>query len=244
MTVHKLLTGLSSYLGMSSTSCLICKDDLKIIIDTGAKDRQALLLKNIEKRNIKPEEIDIVLNTHIHLDHCWNNHLFPYATYYCSEKEYRMLLEIVELINSNNAKIDEIIKYYLFLMPNETPEFLKKLVIDFLYKDKIFEKMLETSRISESLLDKEGIQIVKTPGHTGGHVSFIYEDEEEDQKYVFLGDSIINGDHFGRKQRILFTKDINQYYMSKDKIEQQEGVFIPGHGQQFRIYRDSQIMYM
>jgi glyoxylase-like metal-dependent hydrolase (beta-lactamase superfamily II) len=57
---------------------------------------QALLMKSFEQAGISPDEIDIVINTHLHFDHCgWNTHYkngkpvatFPRATYYVQEGE-------------------------------------------------------------------------------------------------------------------------------------------------------------
>lgn len=36
---------------------------------------------------VLPEEIDTVVMTHLHWDHCYNNHLFPQAKFYVQKKE-------------------------------------------------------------------------------------------------------------------------------------------------------------
>ena len=38
---------------------------------------------------MRPEEIDIVINSHLHFDHCSNNKLFPQAKFYFSKSELR-----------------------------------------------------------------------------------------------------------------------------------------------------------
>lgn len=56
------------------------------------------LLKSFEQAGVSPEEIDIVINTHLHFDHCgWNTTYrngkpvptFPNAKYYVQEGEWR-----------------------------------------------------------------------------------------------------------------------------------------------------------
>ena len=56
------------------------------------------LLKSFEEAGVSPEEIDIVINTHLHFDHCgWNTvyregkpvPTFPKAHYYVQEGEWR-----------------------------------------------------------------------------------------------------------------------------------------------------------
>lgn len=48
-------------------SCLVRADDKSILFDTGGNSK--ILLYNMEKLKIKPEEIDIVVLSHIHGDH-------------------------------------------------------------------------------------------------------------------------------------------------------------------------------
>jgi glyoxylase-like metal-dependent hydrolase (beta-lactamase superfamily II) len=57
----------------------------------------AKLLNNLQAAGVAPEDIDIVINTHLHFDHCgWNTvrrgdkfvATFPKAKYYVQEKEW------------------------------------------------------------------------------------------------------------------------------------------------------------
>jgi glyoxylase-like metal-dependent hydrolase (beta-lactamase superfamily II) len=59
---------------------------------------QAKLLENLAAAKVAPEDIDVVINTHLHFDHCgWNtvrqgDHVvatFPRAQYYVQEGEWR-----------------------------------------------------------------------------------------------------------------------------------------------------------
>ena len=59
--------------------------------------RPAKLLDNLHAAGVAPEDIDIVINTHLHYDHCgWNTvrrgdkfvATFPNAKYYVQEKEW------------------------------------------------------------------------------------------------------------------------------------------------------------
>ena len=36
----------------------------------------------------EPEDIDIIINTHLHYDHCGSNHYLPNAVIYVQRKEY------------------------------------------------------------------------------------------------------------------------------------------------------------
>ncbi len=92
---------------LALNSLLVRTGDRNILIDTGIGSKlsekqqsihhnQALLMKSFEQAGVSPDEIDIVINTHLHFDHCgWNTYYkdgkpvptFPRATYYVQEGE-------------------------------------------------------------------------------------------------------------------------------------------------------------
>jgi glyoxylase-like metal-dependent hydrolase (beta-lactamase superfamily II) len=89
-------------------SLLVRTGDKNILIETGIGNKlpdklvqiykqPAKLLDNLQSAGVAPEDIDIVINTHLHFDHCgWNtlrrgNHVeatFPNAKYYVQQKEW------------------------------------------------------------------------------------------------------------------------------------------------------------
>jgi glyoxylase-like metal-dependent hydrolase (beta-lactamase superfamily II) len=66
------------YLEASSTSVLI-KTDKNILVDTGLWKDEEKLLKALKKEGIVPNDIEIIIATHLHLDHTANIHLFKNA---------------------------------------------------------------------------------------------------------------------------------------------------------------------
>ena len=59
-----------------------------ILIDTGLTTENAELLNALNYHNLKPEDIDILINTHAHPDHTGNNDLFTQAQFIGHRKEY------------------------------------------------------------------------------------------------------------------------------------------------------------
>jgi glyoxylase-like metal-dependent hydrolase (beta-lactamase superfamily II) len=90
-------------------SLVVRTGDHNILVETGIGNklpekmaqiygRPALLLENLSAAGIAPEEIDIVINTHLHFDHCgWNTRgkhssvvpTFPKAKYYVQRGEWQ-----------------------------------------------------------------------------------------------------------------------------------------------------------
>ena len=63
----------------SSSVTFIKTENHNIIIDTSSRDKRDIILKSLEKLNLSPKDIDIVINTHSHWDHVGNNDLFKSA---------------------------------------------------------------------------------------------------------------------------------------------------------------------
>jgi len=61
----------------SSTSLI--KTDKNIIVDPGAYINEKRLIEALKKEGLTPDDIEIVLITHTHIDHTTNSHLFKNA---------------------------------------------------------------------------------------------------------------------------------------------------------------------
>lgn len=62
--------------GMLDCNTYVIKDDRGIIIDPGSPQFLQELLKDLRADGIDPEDIDIIANTHLHIDHYWANEAF------------------------------------------------------------------------------------------------------------------------------------------------------------------------
>lgn len=64
----------------SDCTITLIKGEKTIIVDTGGRDTDKDLLDALKRENLKPDDISIVINTHNHPDHVWNNFLFKNAS--------------------------------------------------------------------------------------------------------------------------------------------------------------------
>ncbi len=62
-----------------SSVTLILAQSKKIVVDTGLVDEAGQILRRLAEVGLSPEEVDLVINTHDHPDHCGNNRLFTRA---------------------------------------------------------------------------------------------------------------------------------------------------------------------
>jgi len=63
---------------IGSTVTLI-KSDKNIVVDTGSFLDKDKIINGLEKENLSPKDIDIIILTHLHLDHTVNTYLFENA---------------------------------------------------------------------------------------------------------------------------------------------------------------------
>ncbi len=62
-----------------SSVTMIISGRHKIVVDSGLQGEEEPLCRALAELGVKPEEIDCIVNTHSHPDHCGNNHLFSHA---------------------------------------------------------------------------------------------------------------------------------------------------------------------
>ena len=63
-------------LGMLDCNTYVIRDKLNLIIDVGLGNNLPSLIKAMEKDGISPQVVDIITNTHLHMDHTWANEEF------------------------------------------------------------------------------------------------------------------------------------------------------------------------
>jgi 4-pyridoxolactonase len=107
---------------------------------------------------VKPEEIDIVINSHLHFDHCSNNKLFPQAVFYFSKSELR------------HAYVPD---------PWERLGYDPDLVV----MPGMKTELLDLGHYEYEVLP--GITLIETPGHSVGHVSAIIQPGGQTAPLVF-----------------------------------------------------------
>ncbi len=70
-----------------STVTLVTTENGILIVDTGLADEAAAVREGLDKWDLCPDDVDIVINTHLHADHTGNNALFPAAMFLVHEAE-------------------------------------------------------------------------------------------------------------------------------------------------------------
>lgn len=106
----------------SSTVTLI-KSNKNIIVDTGSFWDEKKIIDALSKEGLKPEEIDIVVLTHLHIDHTRNTNIFSNAVLYVKHSDAGTKWDInnitVEAVELDNLEIAKGVK--IILTPGHFP---------------------------------------------------------------------------------------------------------------------------
>lgn len=145
--------------GFSKSNSILIDDDTRIMIDSGA----GKIIKEA-----RPEEVEILLNSHCHLDHAWDNDLFVNA---------RILTHPLERENfKNHRNIGALDRWDDFM--NEDPMNYFNVIATM--KKSFLEEWRVDGTIDEGDVIDAGhtrIEVMHMPGHTSGHMAFFFPDE-------------------------------------------------------------------
>lgn len=152
--------------GFTFSHGILVEDDVRLLIDTG--EGKAL-------QEINPQSIDVVLNSHHHIDHIRGNDVCSRARVFIHplEKPYLQSPETTIAVTGWSELMDE-------TAPDDSPQ-----------KGISAENVLKVWNVDGDLCDNQvidcghtRIQVLHTPGHCAGHCSFLFPEES----MVFLGD--------------------------------------------------------
>jgi glyoxylase-like metal-dependent hydrolase (beta-lactamase superfamily II) len=152
--------------GFTYSNCVLIDDDIRILIDSGAGSIMSQL---------DTENIDVVLNSHHHIDHVRGNNLCPQA---------RILLHPLEHDSMQSLEDMTATTGWEELMNGDG--MLGSAAMSGLIEELGGPWRVDGAINDGDIIDTGGTEIVvlHTPGHSKGHCSFYFPEQE----LVFLGD--------------------------------------------------------
>jgi N-acyl homoserine lactone hydrolase len=162
----------------------------------------------LKKIGVNIKDINIIILTHLHWDHCQNLHLFKNAKFYVQRKELEFARNPIPIYynsyDTNNPKL--------------TPAF----------QDVNFELLDGEKEIIPN------IEVFPTPGHSPGHQSVLVKTRKGN--YVIAGDAVMSYENLKEDlvKNIPFVMigrymDVKQCWESFRKIKEKADLVLPGH---------------
>ena len=140
----------------------VCKGDSNIVIDVGPANSAHILMDTLESMGM--DRVDLVLLTHIHIDHAGGlaDFLaqFPMAKVVCHRMGVEHLVDPSKLWAGSQKVLGELAEFYGPIKP-----------------------LKGEALIAHTEASTEGLRVIETPGHAPHHLSFSY------QGMLFVGEA-------------------------------------------------------
>jgi glyoxylase-like metal-dependent hydrolase (beta-lactamase superfamily II) len=199
------------FLGFCNVSLI--HSDIDVLFDTGHFSDRQLLLSELKRRKINVKDINYVILSHLHYDHCLNVDLFENATIILGEQEL------------NYARSGEPEKQGDTSVPKFMLPFLRE------------RQMI---KVENELKLAGNVRVVGTPGHTPGSISAIVDGT--DGRTVVAGDAVKNAYEFRLGKPEVFFGREEDARESISKISKIAEFIVPGHDRPFAI-RNGKLCY-
>jgi N-acyl homoserine lactone hydrolase len=155
-----------------------------------------------------PEEVDIVINTHLHYDHCGNNKLFKNARFILQEKEWKAAFSP---------------------LPSQTDIYLSELY------DHRAVNYFQWDFVDGEHEVVPGVKVFLTPGHAEGHQSVLVNTEEG--ILCISGDASNLLENIKENLAPGILSNEREIYQSMEEIRKRAKLILPGHDYQIRKYQ-------
>jgi glyoxylase-like metal-dependent hydrolase (beta-lactamase superfamily II) len=203
-------------------------DDQLVLVDTGFHEEPDLLTC-LQRLNIRPPSIQVVINTHVHPDHVGNNRLFTHARFVLSRKDYEFARDYSHAMMATTDPLAVLQSFYpdarghrLLRHAAQAKEMARRF-----WQDDIIGPEDRIAWIEDQPALPPFMDLVPTPGHTPGHHAVVLRTSTP---LLLSGDAMPSRLFWRSRLTELVPRfSSEQFQHSKGWIEQFEGLIMGGH---------------
>ncbi|MDR0911785.1 MAG: MBL fold metallo-hydrolase [Methanobrevibacter sp.] len=200
-----------------------------ILVDTGIGLKPNNLLNKLNEINVKPTDIDLIINTHNHFDHVGGNYLFPNAKIAIGVNDSEAILN-----NNDNLTLSKLFFNKLKRTDVDIKLYENDKIHDIFLKISMDNKNNDSKQNNSKFLknkennkenNKEKIDdfyVLETPGHTSGGIC-LYDGET-----LISGDTVFTNGGFGRVDLGGNYSDMENSLKKLNELNVE--YILPGHG--------------
>jgi glyoxylase-like metal-dependent hydrolase (beta-lactamase superfamily II) len=240
MLLNVVMQG-SGFPKLRSSVTLLQSQGRNILVDSGLADDAGRLIQALRARGVSPDDVDVVVASHLHYDHCGNHLLFRKAQFIVGARDYADTfgfleayhqdttegkLETAELLRSKYQAVKEFYVRSIVREVTRNLEFYNRV----LARDPRFVPVDGQHWLTDE------VQVVPTPGHTHGHISVVAHDARQEsdgppRKVLVAGDAIFTRKTLeeGADRDIHLAADTTAYTETRKRLLLEHRHIIPGH---------------
>jgi len=185
----------------------------------------------LRRHRVSPHDVELVINTHLHVDHCGNNCLFEHAAIAMSRREWDWTDRFYSTIFASSTPERAALEFYPELpahnFKTRTIRNVARLARMFWRRDRLGAER-RFVWLEETPLPP-GLEILQTPGHTPYHVSILVNGS---QPVLVAGDAVLHEDPgFSVRTMIPYSEEL--FLSTREQLLARRLPTIPGHGPLF-----------
>ncbi|GEM_PF-1120162 len=225
----------------SGTSTYIRTVGHNILVDTGSLEHREQLLMNLGKLSLKPQDIDTIILTHMHIDHFSNLSIFQNAKIYTTKAELKSYEGVVLMKNTYNetSAMNQVFNnsnwkmfYNSGIMDDQKKKIYQSI---FPLTKKQYDNMVFIDNM-EKLIDT--LEIIRFYGHSedprGIRLNY------RGRSIVICGDAVTNKRWYERVvENSIPDGDYENIVRNIAIASENTDVLIPGHGLPFELKTNS-----
>jgi len=240
MKAHVLVTG-RFFPRLASTVTLLESRGRRVLVDSGVGEDAPRLIRALADRGLELKDVDTVISTHLHYDHCGNHLLFANARYLVSAEDYRDAAAFTETYLTDRSP-DKCLTVEALRRRSEAikPFYLRAIVREMERNIAFYDRVLTgdprfTLLIGRQWITNE-IEIVPSPGHTPGHLSVVAHGARvgpggDPTDLLIAGDALASRNTLalGGDREVDLAADVRQYRRTRFALVNGFRYIIPGH---------------
>jgi len=146
------------------------------LVDSGSRAAGPRLVAALRDRGVEPDDVDWILTTHLHYDHCGNHLLFPHARFLVAEEELADAVLFLTTFDADRSPTKEAAAELLRSRNQHVkPFYVRSIVREVAAHREFYDRVLwgdpRFVPVCGTLEWAEGVRLLPTPGHTRGHLS-------------------------------------------------------------------------